>query len=197
MDMFYARLTTKGRMLKLKEDFKKLLFKDGEEVPEKFRVTGGKLSNTGNCILFIIDHVTEYGFMRARRELKLVELCVRYGIKNRMVTYSYLKPCKVVSRNEIIESRELLQLLVSIVRPQLIVLLGEKTTFSFMNRKKLVNENHGKIIGNHNGVPLLLTYEMGYYTERMRSYEIDYRHGIMSNDWEVIMSEYTERIVDI
>ena len=184
-------------MLKLKEDFKRLLFKDNEEVPEKFRVAGGKLSNAGNCILFVIDHVTQYGFMHARRELKLVELCMRYGIKNRMVTYSYLKPCKIVSRNEIIESKKLLQLFVSIVRPQLIVLLGEKTTFSFMNRKKLVNKEHGKIVGDHNGVPLLLTYGMDYYTEKMRSYERDYLDGIMRNDWEVIMSEYTDRIMEI
>ena len=190
MDLFYENLTPRRRLNRLKRELSSHLYGEGEEIPENFRILGGKLRSIGSCALFIMEHVVPQGFMGNSYEMKILELCTRYHIDTRMITYSYLRECTTVSRVSIINSREFLHILVSIVDPVLIVLLGENTLFSFENRKRLLGDYHGKVVGYHNGVPLLLTYDMEYYTERVRVDRLKYRDEIMKSDWTKISNLY-------
>jgi hypothetical protein len=191
MDLFYSYLTSRGQLRKLKDEIGGNLY---DEVPKGFKIVTGNIEHINNCALLIMEHVTKHKFMRAPWDRKLVQLCTEYGINNKFITYSYLKDTESVSRSDITSSRKYIQLLLSIIQPKLIVVIGENTLLSFLSKKQLLVNFHGKIVGKYEEVPLILTYPMGYYLQYGRQDEKEYRESILLHDWTIIQEEYNKRI---
>ena len=99
MDLFYSSLTPKSQLRKLKAEIGNSLY---DNVPKSFKVVTGDIEHINNCAFLIMEHVTEHMFMRAPWDRKLTQLCTKFGIDNRFITYSYLKDLQSVSRSDII-----------------------------------------------------------------------------------------------
>ncbi len=192
MNLFYQNLTEEEQLSKLQRDTIQHLYNNIRK-PKKLEILRGDKEFIGNCALFLIDHVKTQGFMRGQGENALVDTCNKYRIDNRMVSYSYLRQSKSVSRTDIVGMREFLYILISIVNPFLIVALGEKTMFSFINRKILLANGHGSVVHYYNEVPVILTYPIDYYKSRENDSDQDYKDYILENDWNFIKEEYERR----
>jgi len=192
MDLFYNNLSTKAQLSKLKKEIGNRIY--GNNIPNNFKIIDGNIEHINNNVLILMEYVSLKGFMKAPWESYLTKLCNHYKINNKFISYSYLIPTKVANRNDIINGRSYIELIISIIRPNLIVCIGENTVLSFLNRKKLLHNFHGQVVEKYENIPIIITYPMGYYLQYGRPDEKYYRQSILKNDWDIINSYYKNLI---
>lgn len=77
----------------------------------------------------------------------------------------------------------------------MIVLMGEDTFLTFFPRKEKMDKVHGTIVGDHNGIPLIATYEMSWYREMSKYNTGDFRKHIQEEDWKFIKEQYDKKVL--
>jgi len=191
MDLFYTPLKPRAQLIKLRKEIGYTLYKD---IPKSFRILVGDIENIGNCALIIFEHITKEKFMRAGGEKYIITLCRNKAINNTFFTYSCFKECKSASRNDILYNRQHIHMIIDILKPVVIVVVGENTLLSFENRKQLLFNKHGEIVSTFNGIPVILTYEGNYYIKKGRQDEVLYKRSIQDIDWQNISNIYNKLI---
>ncbi len=195
MDLFYQGLSREEQLERLKKEFIDIVYKDNRKPSvAKFKLIGGRKENYSNSVLFIAEHVGPKGFMGGAHERHLVQLCNTNDIINRTIVYAWPRKCDTIARIDILKVRNPLYSLVSYIDPKFIVILGDKTTFTFFNKKVELSEDHGKIIGYYLDFPLVLVYPPEYFLSRDSREDKRYKDSILKIDWECIKNEYKRRI---
>jgi len=187
MDLFYANLTPTQQLKKFKED---AMHHFNIEDSTKFKVLKGLPKHFGNCVLFLLSHVPSRGFLKGRNDKLLTDSIKHFDITNHAITYAYLKPSLNVSRKDLKACTGDMNLILSIVRPKLIVLVGENPGELFFGRKPKVVDVHGTIVGSIDKIPLVSTFDMLYYKEKTGYEDERYKRHIYEGDWNFIREQY-------
>ncbi len=194
MDLFSSGLTTNQKLNKIKEDYKRLLEVE-QNGKGKFTIIKGNKSNFGNCMLIIVPHVSESGFMNADYEKdNLMAALNHYDIDKYIIVYA--QPSKSVgsSRKLIKKSRPIMLELIEIINPKLILVLDDSSSEIFLNMKPNIIELHGTRLAYHDAIPILLTYNMDYYVKQTGYEDSAYKKAVFFEDWNFINEQYKERI---
>lgn len=198
MDLFYGN-TVEDQLKALKKDIKALaLSKYGYNYGRsRLYVAYGQQENIGDCVLVVGPPLVkgskpfedpQYTFVK--------ELLEKYSISKFFLTPHFIIPVDKVTKADIKEYSRLIDNIVEIVRPQLIVVLGEPSTFSFFRRKFILRDHHGKIIGTKDGIPIVLTYAPDYYKEKSEYEDPSFKKFLLDHDWKLIQSMYKEKVKD-
>ena len=194
MDFFMSTLTQTQQLTQLKDDYQKM-FDVEQNGKGKFRILAGNKKSFGNCMLLILPHVSEKGFMNAPWEkVNLMETLKHFGMQNYVIVYAQPSKASGPSRKAIKQSRPLMEQLIEIVVPKLIVTFDDSSAELFLNQKPNIIENHGQIIYNHQSIPVILTYNMDYYEKRTGYEDKKYKNNIFFEDWTNINEKYKELI---
>lgn len=194
MDLFMSLLTPKQQINQLKTDYKKLLECE-QNGQSKFRLIYGNEKNFGNCILLILPHVSEHGFMNADYEKNhLISSLEHYNITNYIIVYAQPSKSSGASRKLIKQSRPLISKLIEIINPKLIITFDDSSAELFVNQKPNIIEQHGTIITSYFNIPVILTYNMDYYSTRTGYEDKKYKNNIFFHDWLFISEKYREVI---
>jgi len=124
----------------------------------------------------------------------LYEILESYEISNWFITYSHLVPLERHTKNGVKQFACWIAKLIEIIGPKLIIAMGEDAQLSFVKKKYILRDYHGKKITDHNGIPVLLTYPMSYYIDRSSYEDPSYKEFIMNLDWDLLRKEYERRI---
>ena len=84
MNMFYEGLDTQQKITQLGKELKNRL---GMSNRKKIKIFDGNC--IGNNMLFLLEHVTEHGFLGAEYEKRLLEQCNKYNITNKIISYHF------------------------------------------------------------------------------------------------------------
>lgn len=195
MDLFYSGLTLEQQLRKLSKEVKNgLNVKSNADKGTRFEVTRGWKNKSGNCMMFLLPHVTKSGFMASKGERFMVGLIAERKMTNVCVSYCYLAKTDSVTKRMIKEQTKHIETLVSIMNPKVIVLMGSDSCYSFMPRKPKIEEHHGTVVDVYQEIPLLLTYHPEYYVTYDAYEDKRYKDKIMDLDWTVIDMMYKQRI---
>lgn len=191
MDMFYCNLSPEEQLQKLSSE---MIASVRTRKKKLFTVTINPI-NIGNNILFVLPHVTLAGFGKDDNAKWLKETIREFGITKYALTYGYLVPTEHISRNQFKEFAQWIHRLIEIIRPRLLVLVGENVTLSFFNRKIKI-ENHGTQVGLFGDIPCILTLEPSYYLEHSAYENEAYKQFLRQKDWNFIKEQYQSVILD-
>jgi len=194
MDLFMSNMTTTQQWTQLKTDYKKM-FECEQNGQSKFKLTYGDKKNFGNCILLILPFVSEHGFMNADYEKKnLLNTLKYYNLKNYIIVYAQPSKSSSASHKLIKQSRELMSRIIEIISPKAIIVLDDTSAELFINKKPNISEEHGNIITTYFDIPVILTYNLDYYSNRTGYEDKTYKNNIYFNDWDIIKNKYIELI---
>ena len=185
MNLFYANLSPEEQLKKLSSD----ILNSVTTRKKTLNTVNLNLNNIGNLCLFVFPHVTLQGFGKDTDVCDIISLTKKYNLDKVGFTYSYLFPTENVSRNQIKEFTPWIDQLIEIVKPKLLVSVGENSTLSFFNRKIKI-EKHGTQIGCYGEIPILLTLEPSYYSEHSAYEDAHYKSYIKNKDWIFIKEKY-------
>lgn len=139
----------------------------------------------------MLEHVTVHGFLKNPREKNdLIDQLNERGISKYFITYSYLVPSSKVTRDQIKSSSGWIHSIIDVINPRAIVLLGDMCCHTFFTRKEQAVKRHGEIIGKHNEIPVLLSFNLDYYFEHTKTEDVKYKEFIREHDWEKIKELY-------
>ena len=109
-----------------------------------------------------------------------------------LITYHYLVYGDDITRNQIKEFGYYIRKLTDILDPKLIVCMGEEAQLSFFKRKFVMEDFHGKQIGEHDSIPIYTTFPIFYYEERSEYEDKSFKEHIKKVDWEKIKEVYSK-----
>lgn len=194
MDLFYQG-SFKDQIRLIKKDIKDLGKAQGLRYQNTFSLLwGSNLDAVGNNIFIVTPPYPGGKYYKDKYTLRLLDVLKNRGFSNYFISYCYHQPTNKVSRKNIKEYSTWIQKLVEITMPKLIVCLGEESVFSFFKRKTILRDYHGKEIDKFNGIPVMITFSMDYYTERSEYEDVNYKDFLLSNDWSKIKEKYNEVI---
>lgn len=193
-DLFYSQGSNfKEQIGMLKADLVKYAKSLGS-VRKYFYVVEGKAENAGNNILLIQPPFTGKCHFEQKEDKLLKYILAKYNIFKTFITYAHLVPLKKHTKADIKAFGYWMDKIVEIVSPKLIVVLGEDAELVFFKRKFIMKDYHGKIIGDTNGIPIMLTYSLDYYISKSSYEDQSYKDFLEANDWSAIKNEYDRRI---
>jgi len=194
MDLFSDGLTDNQKINELKEKYKKLLEVE-QNGKGKFNLIKGSKSNYNNCILIIIPNISTFGFMNAEYEKQdLIGTIDKFDLDNHIIAYASPAKSQGASRKLIKDSRQLMFDLIDIVQPKLIIVLNDNTSELFLSQKSNIMEQHGTIIAYHYDIPVILTFNLDYYSTKTGYEDAKYKKLLYNEDWTYIQSKYKELI---
>jgi hypothetical protein len=191
MDLFYQG-SFKEQVLAIKKSVLEVIKAKGVESKEKLALVFGVPENVGNNILFITPPYPGGKFYEDKDSYKLKQLAAEYKINKYFITYCCHYETR--SRKDIKEYKIWIHKIIDVVQPTLIVCLGEHCIFSLFKRKVILRDSHGKIIDKHEGIPVMITYPVSYYTEKSEYEDIAYKTFLKNADWDKILEKYKELI---
>lgn len=106
-----------------------------------------------------------------------------------ILTYNYLIQDINISKITITDIKKFsyfIQKIIDITEPKKIICMGENSIFSFFKKKFVVDEYHGKQIGNYNNIPIYLTYDPEYFITYTKTENREYKLSIQESDWRNI-----------
>jgi hypothetical protein len=198
MNLFYGQ-TTEEQLKNLKKDIKSWAISahNYDYGHKRIYLAFGQKETIGNNCLFISSPFAadsapfedkDYSFLKNTAQ--------EFGIINYFLTPHFLIPKEIVTRANIKEYSKFMEAIVDIIQPRLIVVLGENSVFSFFNKKFILRDWHGKLIGKTiQGIDVIISYSPSYYTERSDYEDPSFKKFILNNDWNFISKLYKERIV--
>jgi len=208
-DLFYSfALTLPEQIALLRKDILKYAVKVGYK-KKILPIVYGTEKNVNNNILIVQPPFND-GRNDERNENKkikilnkhfeedectyLCQILQEYEIYNYFITYAHLLPLERHTKNGIKDFGCWITKLVDILGSKLVVVLGEDAQLSFLKRKCILKDFHGKKIGEYNGAPLLLTYPFSYYLNRSSYEDKNYKEFILKTDWAMIQDAYKRKI---
>lgn len=187
LDLFYSGLTVDEQLEKLKNEIIDLAKKEGSKARKNtIKVVHGtmdKIPNKG--ALFIMPPLTGK-FAKGKDFNLLLTIISMYDFDAAFITYAHLVPKEKRIRKEIKNFSTYIRQLISIILPKVIVCLGEEAQFSIFKTKSLMNDYHGKVIGNLEGIPVMTTYDMSYYNNSSAFEDDNYKNFLQESDWKAI-----------
>lgn len=160
------------------------------EMPKTFPVVIGNEESVGKNILVITEPITNKWFKS--QEITRTTNHVKTLFNDFFITSCYLIPKDRISVADIKDFSLWITRLASLLRPKLIVILGEPAAHVFVRRKAIVKENHGKRIATWKDIPIYLTYPMSYYYDRSEYEDTSYKDYIKNNDWSIFKTKFEE-----
>lgn len=197
MDLFYSKKTPTQQLKMLKDELmSKYNITSNVRLTSKdnFKLLYGNKKATDNCVLFILDHVTDKGFLNNKNEKKLIEIVKKYKMLNSLFTYAYPIRTDKITRIQVKEAIPSIELLIDIINPKLIIVLGEITSELFLSRKAIIDDHHGSIITTYNEQPVIQTYKFSYYNSSEGYEDKRYKEAVFKKDWDFITKKYNELI---
>jgi hypothetical protein len=203
VDLFSVGKTPLERYLDLKEELVVAANRDGSKIKSnKVKIyigdhdTEGNPLNINNNILIVSEPYFTKPF-ETSDDKKLYKLLSEFDITNFFYTYYFwYKKNTNVSLKDIKQNGHWIKRLVDILEPKLIICMGEKAQFSFLKKKAMLRDYHGKQIGEIDEIPIYTTYPISYYVERSEFEDRSFKNFIKTKDWTSIQAKYKELIND-
>ena len=191
MDLFYQQDSIKDQIKILKKDIKHYAEQRNIKLDKSFKILFGNASAVGNNI-FIIQPPYEAGtpYFKGEDFDYLINILDSNNVTNYFTTYCSLLPHKDVGKKDIVAFSCWIHKLIEIAQPHTIVVLGESAPFTFVSRKCILKDTHGTVIDNFAGIPIIITYEMTYYTKMSQYEDISYKNFLREKDWGIIIDRY-------
>lgn len=194
-DLFYGLGTSFPEQIELlKQDLYKDAKLKGYKGKKKIKILYGEEKHIDNNILIVHPAYSGPDYFCGDEFSAPIELMNKLEMFNHFVTYANPIPFAKQTRDTIKNFRPWMYNLVDIIRPKLIVVLGEDAQFVFFTKKSLLLDYHGLIIGNYNSIPVMSSYEFAYYATQSAYEDRTYKKYIQNYDWQLIKTEYTRRI---
>jgi uracil-DNA glycosylase len=194
MDLFYGT-SFEEQVKAFKKDLKAFASVSKEDLGKNVFIAYGNPEYVGNCLMVVGPPLRkgEKPF-HDKYSKYLLQTINDFGLPNTIITSCYLIPKEQVSKVDIKNFSNMMSKLLDIFQPKLIVVLGEDAQFSFLKRKCILRDCHGKAITTHNDAPIIASYQMDYYLERSEFEDPSYKEYIRQSDWNRIAVEYKKRI---
>lgn len=193
MDLFYQG-TIEEQITALKAEVRQMAKDKGVPFKNKLLLTYGVPSSVGNCALLVTSPYPGGQFYKDKNTCQLINILIANGISNYFITYCYHIHEDRVSRKTIKDYSPWIKRICDAVQPRLIVCVGEETVFSFLKRKAILRDWHGREIDKHEQIPIMLTYPISYYTESSEYEDLSYKNFLLQSDWTGIKKKYDEVI---
>ena len=196
MDLFYGT-TVKENVIAFKKDLKQVALKyDYDFGKKRIHIANGNLENIGNCILVVGPPLKlNDKHFQDKYSNYLFKTALDFKMPNTFLVSCFPIPLERISKTNIKEFNPWMEKLVDIFRPKLVVVLGEDAQFSFVKRKHILRDYHGKIITKTvAGIDVLLSYTMDYFIDLSEFEDGSYKDFIRNADWTIIKKYYDERI---
>jgi len=193
-DLFYNGSFT-DKIKKIKVDIKNHMSNCGVVIPKTLSLCRGNVDNVNNNMLIVGPPFQGSKYFESKNDKMLFTLLQDLGIDKVFYTYCHLFKLPHYSRETLQTFSIWIKTLTELIGPKLILILGEQAELSYLKRKVILKENHGTVIGDYNGIPLMLTYPVEYYSETGSKWETSsYKEKIMQKDWLSIKNKYNELI---
>jgi hypothetical protein len=189
LDLFSQGKSTQELITLLENDVKAYRKKQGVESRSKTKIYYGNLEYINNNIL-IVTSPPKARIFETANDKNISDLLLSHGITNFFITYFHFISKEQISKKDIKDFGFYVRGFADIISPRIIVCLGEDAQLSFFKKKFLIEDYHGKEIGDFEGIPIYTTYPMEYYTEHSKFEDDSYKESLKDEDWNIIKERY-------
>lgn len=190
LDLFNVNKSPEQAISDLKQELFEFTKTQGYKIRKPKPILYGDLDNVGKACLIVGD-IPDGKLFESKEDKLLYSLAESYHLRY-FYTYSYLLPNTKVPKLEVRHFSSWIQRLTSIIKPVLIICLGEISQLSYFSRKFLLKDFHGKEIGKFEDIPVYTTYDIKYYMNESKIEDEFYKIKIKNNDWNNIKTKYKE-----
>lgn len=191
-DLFYSGTTDTAEQIDLlRQDILSYAKAKYKYRKKKLPIVWGDINNVDNNILIIQSPmISGKDFFQGEEFEGLISVLNFYKIDKYFITYSNLLRLERHTRKTNKEFSPWIHKLIDILRSRMIVILGEDVEQTFLTKKYMLRDYHGKKIGEYQSIPIYLTYPMYYYYEHSAYEDTAYKKFLQETDWNAIKEKW-------
>lgn len=193
-DLFYSAAATLQEQLELLAGDILSEAKRSGYRKKSFSLVFGDEKFVNNNVLIVQPPFTKKNHFEEPECEALINTLHNYKMHNYFITYAHLLALDRHTKDEIKKFGVWVAKLVEIIRPKMIIVLGEEAELTFLKRKCILCDFHGQEIGRHEDIPIYLGYPFSYFLDKSSYEDTNYKQFIHDTDWNKFQEEYKGRI---
>lgn len=194
LDLFTVNLSIDEQFELLRANIKETYIKNKVITKRtSIKLCLGDTNDIGNNLL-VITIPPKAKLFESPDDKNLIQILKEFELFKFFITYYHLIPGANPSKKDIKDFGYWIRNLTDIINPKIIVCIGEDAHLSYFKRKFILRENHGKLIGDYNSIPIFALYPISYYVKRSDFEDISYKLYMKTTDWSNVKKKYKEVI---